>query len=585
MPKKQANANEMSKIIMIKAVKNDFRFVCVKAALITNRFAKPIGASYAIPIVNPCKKKFMISPLYQPNDVLYIDYINDYMDILIQCNQPNLRYLPNQKEQMMKRIDPIQINWKPDKNKVTPVYKQIIQYVCDRVASGEWVIGARLPSQRTMAKLFNVNRSTISIAIDELTSYGIISGKSGAGTQIVSNTWALMLPTKPSWKKLISSGYFQENNHRLQQINQLEFEPNIARLGTGELDLRLFPQKMWTEVLQKMSTEITSLGYAEPLGILELREAIVEHMRQFGINVSTENILVTSGALQALQLIASCMLKEGSTVFTEAPTYLKSLQMFQSAGLKLNGITMDHDGLEYWKIKNQIKNSESSILYTIPTNQNPTGITMSDIRRKELMDFCIKNRLPIIEDGAYQELCFDNDQFKPLKSIDDNGMVMYLGSASKTLAPGLRIGWVIASKPVIQRLGDAKMQMDYGASSLSQLVFAEFLKSGKYSSYLVDLKKTLKKRRDNALECLAKYFSQLATWNKPIGGFYIWLTFNENIEADDIFERALKKKILLNPGDIYDFKHNRSIRISFAYLECDEFKESIKKLALLLMDK
>ena len=476
----------------------------------------------------------------------------------------------------MKRDRPIQIAWKPNKDKDEPVYRQIVQYICQKVASGEWKIGSRLPSQRALAESFGVNRSTISTAIDELTSYGIISGKHGAGTQIISNTWSLMLPTKQNWKKLISAGSFQENNQRLQQINKLEFKPDIVRLGTGELDLRLFPQQMWTEVLQKLSTEITSLGYAEPLGILELREAIVKHMRHFGIDVSVKNVLITSGSLQALQLIASCMLKEGSTVFTEAPTYLKSLQTFQSVGLKLEGIPIDHDGLEYWQLEKKLKDTDGSILYTIPTNQNPTGITMSKIRREELMEFCIKNRLPIIEDGAYQELCFDDEKDAfPLKSIDNNGMVMYLGSASKTLAPGLRIGWVIAAEPIIQRLGDAKMQMDYGASSLSQLVFSEFLQSGKYDRYLVELKAELKKRRDNALDTLSRYFSDIATWTVPNGGFYIWLTFNEDVNVEGLFEKALSEGILLNPGDIYDFKRNRSVRLSFAYVDCEEFERAI----------
>ncbi|KRN98737.1 PLP-dependent aminotransferase family protein [Companilactobacillus kimchiensis] len=478
----------------------------------------------------------------------------------------------------MKRSRPIQIDWQPDKKSQLPVYRQIVQYVCDKVANGEWAIGSRLPSQRALAESFAVNRSTISTAIDELTSYGIISGEHGAGTQIVSNTWSLMLPTSLSWKKYISSGYLQENNKRMQQINRLEFAPDIIRLGTGELDPRLFPQQMWAKTLQKLSTEITSLGYAEPLGIPELRQAIARHMKKLGVDVSTKNILITSGALQALQLIASCMLEEGSTVFTEAPTYLKSLQMFQSAGLNLNGIPMDHDGLKYWEIEKQLKKSDSAILYTIPTNQNPTGITMSNLRRQELMDFCIKNRLPIIEDGAYQELCFDDEAAIPLKAIDDNGMVMYLGSASKSLAPGLRIGWVIASEPVIQRLGDAKMQMDYGASSLSQLVFAEFLNSGMYEKYLTELKVELKKRRDNALVTLDKYFKDIATWNVPVGGFYIWLTFNDEVEIDGLFEKAIDQGILLNPGDVYDFKHNRSLRLSFAYVDCGEFTSAMMML-------
>lgn len=478
----------------------------------------------------------------------------------------------------MRREFPITITWQPDRKNAVPVYRQIVQFICEKVATGEWPIGTRLPAQRALANQFGVNRSTISTAIDELTSYGIISGKHGAGTEIISNTWSLMLPTALNWKKLISAGYFQENNRRIQQINHWEFAPDIVRLGTGELDPRLFPKQMWSQILQKLSTEITSLGYAEPLGLLELRQAIAKHMKKLGIDVSEKNILITSGALQALQLIASCLLEDGSTVFTEAPTYLKSLQTFQSMGLNLQGIPMDQDGLEFWRLEKQLKNKDS-ILYTIPTNHNPTGITMPNERREELMEFCVKNRLPIIEDAVYQELCFDDGmEPKPLKALDKNGMVMYLGSASKALAPGLRIGWIIASEPVIERLGDAKMQMDYGASSLSQLVFAEFLNSGLYDEYLVGLKKELKKRRDNALRMLEKHFKDIATWGNPIGGFYIWLTFNEDVNVDNLFDDALKEKILLNPGDIYDFKRNRSIRLSFAYVTCEEFDEAIKKI-------
>lgn len=485
----------------------------------------------------------------------------------------------------MKNTSLVMISWKPNKKNSMPVYRQIVRFICDKVADGEWPIGTRLPSQRALADQFEVNRSTISTAIDELASYGIISGKTGAGTQIVSNTWALMLPTTTNWKKFISAGYFQENQHRIQQINHWEFAPDIVRLGTGELDPRLFPQKMWSQILQKLSTEITSLGYAEPLGLLDLRVAISKHMKNLGIDAKPQNILVTSGALQALQLIASCLLEDGSTVFTEAPSYLKSLETFQSMGLNLNGIPMDQDGMEYWKIAKRLKDAES-ILYTIPTNHNPTGTTMSNARREELMDFCIKNRLPIIEDGVYQELCFDDEETpKSLKAMDKNGMVMYLGSASKALAPGLRIGWIVASEPVIERLGDAKMQMDYGASSLSQLVFAEFLNSGMYDEYLLGLRKELQKRRDNALQILERDFKDIATWNHPIGGFYIWLTFNENINVENLFDDALKAGILLNPGDIYDFKRNRSIRLSFAYVTCGEFRVAMGKLNKIIVNK
>lgn len=307
----------------------------------------------------------------------------------------------------MKRTSPIHIDWKPDRRSSKPVYQQIIQFVCDKVASGEWPIGTRLPSQRKMAELFGINRSTVTTAIDELASYGIIAGCHGAGTQIASNTWSLLLSPAPDWSRFISSGFFQENNNTIQAINRLEFVPDIMRLGTGELDPRLFPSDMWQNILQKISRQVTSLGYLEPLGLLELRKAISAYMEKLGIIAPPSCILITSGALQALQLISVCLLQSGSTVFTEAPTYLKSLQVFQSAGMKLSGVPMDREGMQYWKLASALKTDRlqgSSILYTIPTNQNPTGITMPDSRRKDLMNFCVENRLPIIEDGAYYSI-------------------------------------------------------------------------------------------------------------------------------------------------------------------------------------
>lgn len=482
----------------------------------------------------------------------------------------------------LKRMAPVQIDWIPDKTSPVPVYRQIVQFVCNKVASGAWSIGTRLPSQRALAEYFGVNRSTVTTAIDELISYGIVEGCHGAGTQVISNTWSLLLPPALDWGKFISSGFFRANINTIQAINRLEFVPNMTRLGTGELDPRLFPVEMWKTALHKISGQVTHLGYLEPLGLLELRRAISRHVKSLGIDAPPSCILITSGSLQALQLISACLLQSGSTVFTEAPSYLKSLQVFQSAGMRLAGIPMDREGLQYQKLAPALKAdraSHASILYTIPTNQNPTGITMSGRRRTELMRFCVENRLPIMEDGAYQELCYEGDAPPPLKSLDKTGTVIYLGSASKSLAPGLRIGWVIAPEPIVQRLGDVKMQMDYGASSVSQWIFAEFLDSGMYQEYLNVLRGELRRRRDHALSVLERHYKEIAAWNIPKGGFYIWLTFRRPVIAERLFENAAAEGILLNPGDMYDFERNNSLRLSYAYTTSEEFEMAALKLA------
>lgn len=484
----------------------------------------------------------------------------------------------------MKKMPPIQFDWHLDKESTIPLYQQIVKFVCDKVASGEWTVGTRLPSQRALAEQLGVNRSTVTSAIDELTAYGIVAGCYGAGTQIVSNTWSLLLQPAPDWGKYITSGFFRANINTIQTINQLEYVPGMIRLGTGELDPRLFPIDMLQSVMARVSERVKSLGYLGPLGLPELRLAISQHMKKFGVNAPPSCILVTSGALQALQLISVCLLSAGSTVFTEAPSYLKSLQLFPSSGMRLEGIPMDEEGIEFWKIAPRLKpnrQQNATLLYTIPTNQNPTGIIMSEKRRKDLLQFCTENRLPIIEDGAYHELSFVEPP-TPLKAMDQNGTVLYLGSASKTLAPGLRIGWVIAPEPIVQRLGDVKMQTDYGASSISQWLFTEFLTSGLYDVYLKQLKQTLQYRRDCALSVLERHYKKLATWGIPNGGFYIWLTFKKPLISEHLFERAIAEKILLNPGDMYDFTKNNSLRLSYVYTTPEEFEKAAIKLARII---
>ncbi len=308
---------------------------------------------------------------------------------------------------MKKQIQPVSVSWKPDKHSTVPLYEQIVQFICQKVSCGEWPVGTRLPPQRALAAMLGVNRSTIGTAVDLLTSYGVIEGRRGAGTQVASNTWSLLLPSQPDWSQYVSSGYFRSNSTVIQAINQLEFAPHMIRLGTGELDPRLFPAEDMRRVLHTVGSRMTSLSYAEPAGLPALRQAVASHMETIGIRTAPSCVLITSGALQALQLISASLLEGGSVVYTEAPTYLQSIQVFQSARLSLSGIPMDRAGLCVSALAARLPRSPSSVqavLYTIPTNHNPTGITMSLARRRELLDVCAAHRLPDIEHGPYQDL-------------------------------------------------------------------------------------------------------------------------------------------------------------------------------------
>ncbi|WP_301859676.1 PLP-dependent aminotransferase family protein [uncultured Megasphaera sp.] len=483
---------------------------------------------------------------------------------------------------MQKRVEPVRLAWKPDKKLNMPVYEQIVRFICQKVRSGEWPAGTRLPSQRDMAVCFGVNRSTVSAAIDKLVSYGVVEGRRSAGTQIAGHTWPLRLPPQPNWGSYVASGYFQANRTMVQHINHLEFDPQVVRLGTGELDPRLFPAEKMRRVLENVGRHMTSLGYPEPLGLPALRQAVSDHMASQGITAPPSSIIITSGALQALQLISASLLDGGSVVYTEETTYLQSLQVFQSAALRLCGVPMDDDGLQVQQLADMLPagaHRVHSALYTIPTNHNPTGCTMPLARRQELLYLCSSAGLPVIEDGAYSDLTFEGTAPPALKALDTGGTVLYLGSASKALAPGLRIGWLIGPEPIVQRLGDVKMQVDYGASALSQLVMAEFLTSGIYGEYVRHLRQELRRRRDCALSVLDRHFRHLASWHVPTGGFYIWLTLQVPVDMKRLFDRAAAAGILINPGDIYGYRPTHSLRLSYAYTTPEEFKTAAVKLA------
>jgi len=471
------------------------------------------------------------------------------------------------------------IDWKPTKAN-GPLYKQIADYIRKKIGNGEWPVGSRIPSERALAQAFGVNRSTVVTALAELTAEGLLMGNSGSGTRVINNTWTLMASgSPPDWDSYVKAGIHQPNLPTIQEINQAEFLPGIVRLGTGEPSFELYPGEKMQRILHNVSAKVDSLGYLEPKGLLYLREQICSLVKKRGINASPASILIVSGALQALQLISVGILQRGSTVLMEKPSYLQSLHVFQSAGMQLVGLPMDEQGLMMSALLHCTRQQRGTILYTIPSFHNPTGIVMTAQRRHQLLSLCEKEQLPIIEDDVYRDLWLDETAPPPLKADDKNGLVLYLGSMSKSLSPGLRIGWLIGPEPVVNRLADLKMQMDYGASSLSQWAVAEFLTSGLYEEHLQDARESLRKRRETALAALNSCMSGLAEWRTPAGGFYIWLKLIHPVSMRELFETALRQGILLNPGNLYDKGDQQHIRLSYSYASLKDLEKGIKKLA------
>ncbi len=467
------------------------------------------------------------------------------------------------------------MNWQPKRYSHLTIHDQIVDWVKSRIERGDWTVGTKLPTQRQLAAEFNVNRSTVQLALDELKADGLIESHVGSGVFVANNSWNMLLDkAQLNWNQHIESSIYKPNYHTIQLINEHEQMDHIIRLGTGELSPDMLPAKQIEQSLREISLKPKAMGYSSPQGSEKLREILCEYLKNKGIETGPENILIVSGALQALQLIAMGLLEKESIVFQEQPSYLNSVHPFQSAGMRMNSISRDVD---FTKNLRKFKRKRQSVFYCVPSLHNPTGQSWSMKEKKSVYNVCKELQIPIIEDDVYHELTFETPA-PPIKSIDTLGQVLYIGSVSKTLSPGLRIGWVVAPSPVIERLGDIKMQTDYGSSAFSQEIVAHWISSGLYETHLIKLREQLKSRAEFVEAILERDFKRTATWEKSEGGFYIWLRFHEPIVNKALFLNLLHHNVLINPGYIYETRDLHHIRLSYAYATLDDLAKGLKIL-------
>ncbi|WP_044641512.1 aminotransferase-like domain-containing protein [Risungbinella massiliensis] len=469
------------------------------------------------------------------------------------------------------------MNWKPDRKKSTPLYRQIKQHIQEKISNGEWAEGSTIPTQRDLAASWQVNRSTVVTAVEELIADGYLEGDGRRGTKVAQNAWNKQKSVL-DWQQYSSAGVWEPNIPTIQKINQMEADSNMIRLGTGEMASTLFPKEQFQKIFQELGENVSTFGYGEPKGLSLLREEIRLYLQELGINVSTDSILIVSGALQAFQLISQGLVQSGWTLFSEKSSYLYTLPIFRSAGVHMVGWELDELGV---RIPNDIS-KRRGFLYTIPTYQNPTGAILPEQRREEILAFSRLHQLPIIEDGAYQELYWETPPPLSLKARPNSGNVLYIGTLSKTVSPGLRIGWVVGAKTVIDRLADLKMQTDYGSSILSQWVAKEWFGRKYHIPHLQVLRAKLRERKEFLIQLLENYLKPYATWNNPSGGYYIWLRFHTKISIHHLFSKALTQKVLLHPGYIYQPDDRNHLRLSFCYEPKGRMEEGIKRLAKLV---
>ncbi|WP_026908333.1 PLP-dependent aminotransferase family protein [Paucisalibacillus globulus] len=468
------------------------------------------------------------------------------------------------------------MNFTIDRTSKKPIYKQIADYIEKGIANGALSPNHPLPSERSLAEKLNVNRSTIVAAYDELQSIGVVERKRGSGTHISTDIWGISHKRMPNWGRYVEDGSFLPNLPLVQKLRTETQKNKLINLASGELAPDLLPVEQFHSILANQPFN-GHLGYDHPQGNLELRETIAKHVQHYkNISVSPDSILITSGAQQALHLIVQCLLKPGDTVAIENPSYSYSLPIFQSAGLRTLLLPVDKDGIDPEEIVALQKKHRIRMLFLNPDHQNPTGTKMSLNRRKRILELSSEYGIPIIEDDPYSLTSFDGEIGPNLKSMDYNGNVVYISSLSKIVASGLRIGWIIGPQKVIERLADAKQQVDFGHSVFPQWVANEFIGSDQFDKHIVKLRNDLKERRDLMISTLIKLTNDKSNFIVPEGGIHFWYKLIEEIDEYKLLDLAIKEGVAFVPGRIFGTEKGY-VRFTYGRGESELIKEGISR--------
>jgi 2-aminoadipate transaminase len=386
----------------------------------------------------------------------------------------------------------------------------------------------------------------------------------------------------------------------IRELLKLTSQPDVISFAGGLPAPELFPVKEMEAAMQRVLVQHGSqaLQYSTTEGYEPLREWIVTKMAQYGIEAAPENVLITSGSQQALDLIGKVLLNPGDRVLTERPTYLGALQAWRAYQADFVTVPIDDDGLRTGATLEKALSTGPKFMYLLPNFQNPGGVTLPLGRRWEIIAVADRYGIPIIEDDPYGELRYEGEHIPPLVVLDArkldlgnsdgrnliNGNVIYLSTFSKTLAPGLRLGWMVAPTSVIEKCVMAKQGMDLHTSSLVQMIAYEVVKDGFLKEHINHIRRIYRERRDVMLAAMSRYFPPEVHWTRPQGGLFLWVTLPEWLDAAEVFNKAVANKVAFVPGTPFfpdDSGHN-TMRLNFSNARPEQIEVGIKRLGEVL---
>jgi len=384
----------------------------------------------------------------------------------------------------------------------------------------------------------------------------------------------------------------------IRELLKLTEQPDIISFGGGMPAPDVFPLEEFREACERVLKDSgpQALQYGPTEGYLPLREMIARHSKRYGIEITPDNILITSGSQQALDLLGKILINRGDHILVESPTYLGALQAWNAYGAEYVTVPMDDHGMVTDELEMALR-SGPKFIYVLPNFQNPTGVTLAEERRIKLIELADRYGVPIVEDDPYGQLRYEGDHLTPVVELDSQfrndcsvcyrGNVIYLSTFSKTLAPGLRLAWVVAPPEVIRKMVQAKQGADLHTSPFNQFVAYEVAKGGFLSRHVKLIRDVYRERRDAMLAAMDGYFPPGVEWTHPEGGLFLWATMPETLSSPDVLKTAIEQKVAFVPGaPFYPLGggHN-TMRLNFSYCNPEKIREGISRLGKVIQDK
>lgn len=474
---------------------------------------------------------------------------------------------------------------KLDKNSNIPLYIQLSDKISQMITEGTLLADLKLPSIRQMTSLLNVNSVTVVSSYKQLEMNGYVYSKPGSGTYV-----ATVLPIKSenfSDNNVILDELYQKDDLYLINNGQIKINENTINFASATPTSNLFPVENFKLVLNEVLDRDlgNAFDYQDSQGYYPLRSSICSLLKDSKIICSEDNIQIISGAQQGIDIIAKALLRQGDYVITESPTYTGAIAVFKSRGAEIADVDLDKDGLNLSLLEYNLKKYKPKLIYTIPSFQNPTGISYSHKKREELIKLAERYNTYVIEDDYVSELDFENNRFTPIKALDKFNRVIFLKSFSKLFMPGLRFGFMIVPPNLKGYVLEAKHATDISTSGLIQRSFDLYIRKGLWKEHFKTMFDIYKERYFKTVGFLDQYLPPNVKYQKPGGGLNIWLDLPYSYMVNSLLKVASANNIVFAPGRVFfsstPTKLN-NIRLSFAAVHTEEIESGVEKLCKLI---